>query len=235
LQRIRTSYPADASFLTLEIELMAYLLSFRAWFTLALGICLVSIGCQEADEATADQPASPKVVSATDESAPGQLKVGYINSVELLSLLPEASSAEKSLQSYAAGQEGRFKKLAETYQKKVADAQQRGASMTPMEQRVAMREIGELEQQLQEIQAGSQERMARRREELLSPVLAKADSLVRAVASEYGYNVIYDAPALMYADSTLDVLPLVKQALGLMPKPEPKQAKADSAQKDSAQ
>lgn len=211
---------------------MAYLLSVRSWLLLALGLSLVFASCESSSSSDA-APAAPQVKRDSAASAEPSLKVGYINSVELLALLPEASAAEQSLQTYAAGQESRFQKLAQEYQEKVADAQQRGASMTPMEQRIAMREIGELEQKLQEIQSGSQERMARRRQELLSPVLAKADSLVRAVAQEHGYDVIYDAPALMYADSTLDVLPLVKQALGLMPKPDP-ETPADSSAQDSA-
>lgn len=208
---------------------MDYIFSFRTWITLALGVSLMIMSCEQpGGESQSD---TPKVVKDRGMAAEPSLKVGYINSVELLSLLPEAVEAEKSLQNYAAGQEGRFQKLAQEYQEKVADAQQRGASMTPMEQRVAMREIGELEQQLQEMQAGSQERMARRREQLLSPVLAKADSIVKVVAKEHGYDLIYDAPALMYADSAFNVMPLVKEALGLAPKSE---AKADSVAQDSS-
>jgi outer membrane protein len=208
---------------------MDYLFSFRTWITLALGVSLLIISCEQPSGDS--QGASPRVVKDSSMMPAPGLKVGYINSVELLSLIPEASAAEKSLQNYAAGQEGRFQKLAQQYQEKVADAQQRGASMTPMEQRVAMREISELEQQLQEMQAGSQERMARRREELLAPVLAKADSIVKAVARENGYDLIYDAPALMYADSSFNVMPLVKQTMGLAPKPE---AEGDSTAQDSS-
>jgi len=208
---------------------MDYLFSFRTWLTLALGVSLMIMSCEQPGEDSSSD--APQVVKDQGMTSEPDLKVGYINSVELLSLLPEAVEAEKSLQNYAAGQEGRFQKLAQQYQEKVADAQQRGASMTPMEQRVTMREIGEMEQQLQEMQAGSQERMARRREELLSPVLAKADSIVKAVAKAHGYDLIYDAPALMYADSAFNVMPLVKEALGLTP---PSETKIDSVAQDSS-
>jgi outer membrane protein len=87
--------------------------------------------------------------------------------------------------------------------------------MTPMKQQAAVQEIQKLEKQLQDMQENSQQRMTNRRNELLSPVMARADSIIRAVAEQHDYDLIYDSPTLLYADSALNVMPLIRQALGV--------------------
>jgi outer membrane protein len=152
-------------------------------------------------------------------------KIGYVNSMELLSLMPEAQSAEQELASYAQGQQNRFNSLAQQYQSKVQKFQQEAETMFRADQERAVKEISSLEQQIQEMQASSQQRVAQRREELFAPVLSRADSIIQKVAKDNGYDMIYDAPGLLYADSAMNVLPLIKAAMGI----EDTIAPADSA------
>jgi outer membrane protein len=160
------------------------------------GLALAT-GCDQAvtesDPATSPEGVADSAASPTEKP----LKVGYINSVELLALMPDAVAADQEIQNFAAGQERRFQQLAQQYQAKVQEVQEQGASMTPMKQQVAVQEIQKLEKQIQEMQANSAQRVASRREELLSPVLERADSIIRAVAQANGYDLIYDRPALM--------------------------------------
>jgi outer membrane protein len=53
------------------------------------------------------------------------------------------------------------------------------------------------------------------KEKLYEPILAKADSIVKQIGKENGYTFIYDAAALLYADTTLNILPLVKERMGI--------------------
>ncbi|MEM9983831.1 MAG: OmpH family outer membrane protein [Bacteroidota bacterium] len=189
---------------------MTYLV--RLSFILISLFSLLWVGCESSTTASKESVVSSD--STLQVQAPA-LKVGYLNSLELLSLMPEAAEADQAIQSYAAGQERRFQKLAQEYQTKLQEVQQSGATMTPMKQQVAVQEIQKLEQQLQEMQTNSQQRIAQRRDELLAPVMARADSIINSVAKANGFDLVYDAPSLLYADSTYNIMPLVREAMGI--------------------
>ena len=189
---------------------MTYLVRFS--IILISLFSLVWVGCESPTSASTEPVANSD--STLKVQAPA-LKVGYLNFLELLSLMPEGAEADQAIQSYAAGQERRFQKLAQEYQTKLQDVQQNGATMTPMKQQVAVQEIQKLEQQLQEMQTNSQQRIAQRRDELLAPVMARADSIINAVAKANGFDLVHDAPSLLYADSTYNIMPLVREAMGI--------------------
>lgn len=185
----------------------------RFWVIASL-LVVVLWGCEQ--QSASNESSNVAVVADSNMVAAGPgIKIGYLNSLELLSLMPDAMEADEAIQSYAAGQERRFQNLMQEYQTKVQNIQENGASMMPMQQQVAMQEIQKLEQQIQDMQANSQQRIAVRRDELLAPVMARADSIIRMVAEQNGFDLIYDSPTLLYADSSLNVMPLVKEAMGI--------------------
>lgn len=185
----------------------------RFWVIASL-LVVVLWGCEQ--KSASNESSNVAVVADSNMVAAGPgIKIGYLNSLELLSLMPDAMEADEAIQSYAAGQERRFQNLMQEYQTKVQNIQENGASMMPMQQQVAMQEIQKLEQQIQDMQANSQQRIAVRRDELLAPVMARADSIIRMVAEHNGFDLIYDSPTLLYADSSLNVMPLVKEAMGI--------------------
>lgn len=191
---------------------MSHMLRFSLIF---LTLALTFWSCDQKPASTPTTPTAATPADSNQASTQKPLKIGYVNSVEMLALMPDAVAADEAISNYAAGQERRFQNLMQEYQTKVQEVQEQGASMTPMKQQVAMQEIQKLEKQLQDMQENSQQRMANRRNELLSPVMARADSIIRAVAQEHDYDLIYDSPTLLYADSSLNVMPLIRKALGV--------------------
>jgi hypothetical protein len=62
---------------------------------------------------TSTQPQNTAAAPADSNQAPAQkpLKIGYVNSVEMLALMPDAVAADEAITSYATGQERRFQSL----------------------------------------------------------------------------------------------------------------------------
>lgn len=167
-----------------------------------------------------NQPASPanggNTTTTVDSNGNVVVeKFGYINSLELLSIMPESKAADLKLEQTAKRKEGSFQSLAQSYQKKVNEFQQLGDVLTQSDQEKRVKEIQGIEQKLQQMQATAQSEIAMEKEKLYAPIFARADSAIKWVAKEYGYTFIFDSPSLLYADSTRNILPLVKEYLGI--------------------
>lgn len=144
---------------------------------------------------------------------PSGIKYGYLNSLELLAKMPETKAADKQLEEFAKGKEASFNTLAQKYQTEMQQLQQKAQDMTRVEQEAKMKEMAEMEERLQAMQMNSQAEVAAKKEELYAPILAKADKYIKQVGKENGYVFIYDAAALLYADTSLNILPLVKRKM----------------------
>lgn len=142
---------------------------------------------------------------------------GYINSLELLSKMPEVKAADRKLEALAKQKEASFKALMQKYQDLGQSIQANSQNMTRVESEAKMKEVGDLEQKLQAMQANSQEELATEKEKLYAPILKKADAAIKKVGEEGHYAFIYDSSAgmLLYADTTKNIMPLVSKRLGL--------------------
>ena len=146
-------------------------------------------------------------------------RFGYLNSQNLLAEYPEVKNADKQLQTYQEQLSKQFESKAKALEAKfaqyVADAQANKlsqAEITTMETSLQKerQEILELEQKL----AGD---VAKKRQDLLAPILRKVDDAIREVGKENGFQFIFDESigAILFDENAEDVMPLVKAKLGL--------------------
>ena len=174
-----------------------------------------------AEAQPADTTKTDTLAAAAEKKEPvggGQgSNYGYINSLELLSKMPEIKAADRKLEALAKQKEASFKALMQKYQDLGQSIQANAENMTRVESEAKMKEIGELEQKLQAMQANSQEELAIEKEKLYAPILKKADAAIKKVGEEGHYAFIYDSSAgvLLYADTTKNILPIVSKKLGL--------------------
>lgn len=145
-------------------------------------------------------------------------KFGHINSAELLSLMPEIKDADKQLQSFGIQLESQLKTMTTEYQAKVSDYQTNEVTMADAVKQTKVREITDLEGRIQEFQQTAQESVTKKKEELYSPILKKAEDAIVAIAKENGYAYIFDKSVggLIYAQDSDDIMPLVKKKLGIL-------------------
>lgn len=149
--------------------------------------------------------------------AQSTLKFGHINSTQLLSLMPETKTADSSLQKFGASLENQLKTMSAEYQGKIADFKSKEGSMADPIRDAKLKEISDLEERIQTFQESAQSSMQKKKEELYTPVLKKAEEAINAIAKEKGYSYIFDTSAgtLLFAQESDDILALVKGKLGL--------------------
>ena len=150
-------------------------------------------------------------------AAEAQNKLGYINSNELLSIMPESTEMQTELQSYAKGLESSLAAMQAEGEKKLADYQQNEATMSDLVKQDKVRELESIQQRIPEFQQNAQESLAAKEQELITPILDKARKAIEDVAKEGNFTYIFDASTgnILYAAESENVLPLVKAKLGL--------------------
>jgi|SRR5690606_27465225 len=144
-------------------------------------------------------------------------KFGYINSQELLTLMPEVKKADAELQAFAKTYQDQIEAMTKEYQTKVQEFQTQEKTMTEAMKEVKIREIQKIEENIQQTQQSAQEKIQKKKEELYTPILDKADKAIKDVAKANNYDYVFDAGAgvLLYAKESDDILPLVKTKLGI--------------------
>ena len=147
----------------------------------------------------------------------GQSKFGYIDSSELLSLMPEKKTAEGELQTFAKSLESQLGAMQAEYQASVQDYQANEATYTDLVKQDKVAEITNLEQRIQAFNQNAQNALQKKEQELLEPILAKARTAIEDVAKEGKFTYIFDSSmgSILYADENENVIPLVKKKLGL--------------------
>jgi len=146
-----------------------------------------------------------------------QAKFGYINSDELLSIMPEVRKADSNLQLFAKSYQDQLEQMGKEYQKKVQEFQAQEKTMSEAVKEVKVKEIQQLEERIQTTQQSAQEKVAKKKEDLYSPILEKADKAIKDVAKSNNFDYVFDASRgnLLYAKDSDNILPLVKTKLGI--------------------
>lgn len=157
------------------------------------------------------------ILLSVSVQAQSNLKFGHINSTQLLGQMPETKAADSSLQKFGASLENQLKTMTAEYQSKIADFKSKEASMAEPIRDAKLKEISDLEERIQAFQESAQTSMQKKKEELYTPILKKAEDAINGIAKEKGYSYIFDSSAgtLLFAQESDDILPLVKGKLGL--------------------
>jgi len=144
-------------------------------------------------------------------------KFGYLNSNELLAMMPESIEMQEELQTYAKGLESQLSAMQAEYEKKVVEYQQNETSYTDLIKEDKIREIESIQQRVVEFQKNAQQSLSEKEAELFTPIRDKAMSAIDKVAKEGKYTFIFDSGSgsFLYADESENVLSKVKAKLGL--------------------
>lgn len=147
-------------------------------------------------------------------------KVGYINTEEILKVIPAYSAAQKQLESlgnqYQEKIEGEYAKIEAMYM----NYQAQKAALSAQARQQRENEIISREKTVKELQQtyfGQDGLMQKKSQELLDPIKEKVDAAVGKIARAGGYSVILDIAAMQgvaYTDSAADLSGEVKRLLG---------------------
>jgi len=144
-------------------------------------------------------------------------KIGHVNSNDLLLLMPERKTAETDLQTFAKSLEDQLSSMTSEYEKKLTEYQTNAQVMAAPVRESKEEELGSLEQRIRDFQVKAQQSIQTKEQELMQPMLEKANTAIEAVAKENEYSYILDTSAgvVLYFPEADDILPLVKTKLGI--------------------
>lgn len=150
-------------------------------------------------------------------STQAQNKFGYLNSNELLAMMPESQSMQEELQSYAKGLETQLTAMQAEYEKKVVEYQQNESTYSDLVKEDKIREIENIQQRVVEFQKNAQQSLAEKEAELFTPIREKAMKAIDNVAKEGNFTYIFDSGSgsFLYAAESENIINLVKSKLGL--------------------
>jgi len=143
------------------------------------------------------------------------LKFGHIDMEALIQVMPESASAQAELENYQKDLEDVFSDLYDEYQKKISELEQL-TDASEVRRNAKFTEVQELQTKIENFRNNASQQIDQKRAELIRPILDKAESTIEEVAKAQGLIYVFDSNGLLYKSNTsIDVLPLVKEKLGI--------------------
>ncbi|WP_298063436.1 OmpH family outer membrane protein [uncultured Rikenella sp.] len=152
-------------------------------------------------------------------TANAQQKLGYINSQELLSAMPETDSVQTKVVNLSKELEEQFTAMRNEYSTKAQDLANNLSTLSETIRKQKEKDLFDLQTRLEEFQQSAQQEIQSKQLEWIKPVMEKAQGAIAKVAKEQGMTAVFDltSGALAYYNEAqmVNLLPLVKQSLGI--------------------
>ncbi len=146
-------------------------------------------------------------------------KYGYVNSSQLLLSMPEIKQADQTLLNYQNELIAKGEKMVERFESNYNDylVKVNNGELSQVQMQQSEASLAQEQQAIQKFEVEVQQLIAKRKQELYSPILKKVQDLVDKIAQEEGYMMIFDASigGILFAKEADDLMPLLKQRLGI--------------------
>ncbi|WP_449387344.1 OmpH family outer membrane protein [Chryseobacterium lineare] len=163
----------------------------------------------------------------TTNMANAQQKIGHVNSDDIFVNLPEAKTAEASLDAFTKMKQSEIEKLITTYQTKLKAAQDKEKTISEANKETVIKELTAAQTELQTLGKGIEEArtkaaqdVSKKQSELFTPIQKKVSTMISTVAKEKGLAYVFDIATsqgnsnLAYVDGGEDITQTVKSKLG---------------------
>lgn len=148
-------------------------------------------------------------------TASAQNKIAYIDTEDLIGLMPEAAKADEELRDFqqSLAQQGQdmMKELNEKDSIFVRDS----VKLSPSMKEIKRGELIALYQRVQNWNQQANEIYQAKAQEKVAPLRTKAMEAIRAVAKDNGYTYVFDISAVIVAPPGDNILELVKKKLNI--------------------
>lgn len=145
-----------------------------------------------------------------------QAKFGVVNAQDVMTLMPEAKTAEEQLAAASKTYEDEYGKLMEEINKKVQEYQGLAEDTPAAIKERRQQEIQDLDQRIQAFQQKAQQDLQRQQQTLMAPIQEKLVNAIKAVGAEKGFTMIFpDGVAVYTGTDVVDVTADVKAKLGI--------------------
>lgn len=146
-------------------------------------------------------------------------KFGRVNMQEIVVAMPEFKEMQTNLEAFRKDLIDNLETIQVELNNRIADYQKNEATYSESIKQLKQKEIGDLQNRLQEFQENAQMELQQKQNELLEPVVTKAREAVTKVSTAGAYTVVFDTSmgSLAYFDeATLaDIASEVMKELGI--------------------
>ena len=144
------------------------------------------------------------------------LKFGHIDLEALIQVMPESVTAQAELDNFQKDLEEVLSELQDGYMQRITEFEQLGTDASEVRRNAKITEIQELDTRITNFRNNAGQQIEQKRAELIQPILSKAEAAIEEVAKAQGLIYVFDTNSLFYkSNSSIDVLPLVREKLGI--------------------
>lgn len=145
------------------------------------------------------------------------LKIAYINSQVILANTPGRAEAESTFNREMAGYQAQVQTLQSQLDSAVAEYNRTSLVLSPSAKQQKEQLLRDMEARTRQQVNDLNQRAQQREQELTSPIMQRVTAVIEGIRAEFNYSMIFDAAAnggaLVSADRSLDISPLVIQRL----------------------
>jgi outer membrane protein len=141
------------------------------------------------------------------------VKLGHVNSQEIINQMPEYLEMQKVLQEEQAKLVKELEDLNKVYMNLIKEYQD--PATTETRRKVLEGDIMDMEQRMQQREEAGTQKLEQLSQKLRKPILEKIDKAIKDVAAEGKYNYLFDTAALLFFEGGEDATPKVKAKLGI--------------------
>lgn len=146
-------------------------------------------------------------------------KFGYVNSQELMQNIPEVKEANSNIETYRTQLQKKGQDMVKALQAKYQDLQKKQelGEIAPKELELQSAALKQEEADLMKYEQESQQKILKKSETLIQPLMDKINTAIKDVAAENGFDYIFDYSTgfVLFADQSTDVSQLIKSKLGI--------------------
>ena len=149
--------------------------------------------------------------------AKAQTKIGYINTNQMMEMLPEMKTLQVQMQAYQKTFSDQLATMSSEYQAKGQAYEAKRATMTDASRTAAESELQDMQTRITTFQSNAQKQIEAKSNELLKPLTDKVRAAIQAVAAAKGYGYVLDSSqiGLIVSPAGDDLMVPVKAKLGL--------------------
>ena len=143
-------------------------------------------------------------------------KMGSNSSQEVVVNMTEYKEAQTQLEALAKDLQAQMETIQVEMNTKIQEYQKGAETMTDAVRQLKEKELNDLNTRLQEFQQVAQQELQKKEQELMEPIIKKANEAITEVSKAGGYTVIFETGQMIYFDEAQvkDITAEVKTKLG---------------------
>ena len=143
-------------------------------------------------------------------------KIGRISSQEVVVNMTEYKEAQTQLEALAKDLQAQMETIQVEMNTKIQEYNKGAETMTDAVRQLKEKELNDLNTRLQEFNQVAQQELQKKEQELMEPIIKKANEAITEVSKAGGYTVIFETGQMIYFDEAQvkDITAEVKAKLG---------------------